>query len=164
MKIQRINQLHETERSVKFTGGISIRPIIASDGMGFSVHKTIIPKGKPNFWHYPNHLEACYCIKGKGVLTNLETSEEHLITTDTVYLLDNHDKHTFEALEDTVLISVFNPPVMGNEKHDKQGNYPESEYINIVSERLFDMVKMSTSKKDALTLIKKLLTNKINII
>jgi L-ectoine synthase len=164
MKIKRINQLEHTEISVKFTGGVSIRPVVASDGMGFSVHKTIIPKGGPHFWHYPNHLEACYCIKGKGILVNLETKDQHMITPDVIYLLDEHDKHTFEALEDTILISIFNPPVSGNEKHDKLGNYPESEYINIVSERIFDMVKMSTSKEQAITLIKKLLTNKINII
>jgi L-ectoine synthase len=91
--------------------------------MGFGLNKTIIPKGGPYHWHYPYHLEACYCIKGSGILTNLETGEKHIINTDTVYVLDNHDNHTFEALTDVVLISVFNPPLTGKEKHNKEGIY-----------------------------------------
>ena len=119
MKVARINQLD----GVKFTGGVSYRPVVAKHGLGFSVHKTVIPKGGPHRWCYQNHLEACYCIKGKGILTDLSTGITHYITPDTVYMLDNHDNHTFEALEDTVLISVFNPPVTGLETHDKNGSY-----------------------------------------
>ncbi len=85
--------------------------------------KTVIPKGGPHHWHYVNHLEACYCIKGRGELVDLATGIHHLITPDVVYVLDNHDDHTFEALEDTILISVFNPPLQGNEKHDENGHY-----------------------------------------
>lgn len=123
MKIKRINQLLGTEREVHGGGFISVRAILASDGMGFSVHKTIIPTGGPYHWHYTKHLEACYCIKGTGVLTNLETGEKHMISTDVIYVLDNHDDHTFEALSDVVLISVFNPPVKGSEIHKEDGSY-----------------------------------------
>lgn len=119
MKIKRINQLEP----VRFTGGISFRAVLKSDNMGFTVCKTVVPKGGPHHWHYINHLEACYCIKGSGELTNLETGVKHLITPDVVYVLDNHDDHSFEALEDTVLISIFNPPLTGQEKHDKNGQY-----------------------------------------
>lgn len=119
MKIKRINQID----GVEFTGGISFRAVTSKDNMGFSICKTMIPKGGPHHWHYVNHLEACYCIKGKGELVNLATGIKHLITPDVVYVLDNHDDHTFEALEDTVLISVFNPPLTGNETHDANGHY-----------------------------------------
>lgn len=160
MNIKRINQLENTERAVRFTGGISFRPLIASDGMGFSLHKTVIPKGKPNMWHYPNHLEACYCIKGKGILRSLDDYSEHLITPDTIYVLDNHDKHTFEALEDTVLISVFNPPVDGDEKHDKKGSYPKSKFVSKLSESIYNIVNNSKTKTQAINQLQKLLTNK----
>lgn len=119
MKIKRINQIDP----VQFTGGLSFRALLESDRMGFSIMKTVIPKGGPYHWHYVNHLEACYCIKGKGEIKDLKTGFKALIVTDTVYVLDNHDDHTFEALEDTVLISVFNPPLVGNETHDKNGHY-----------------------------------------
>jgi len=123
MKIVRIKELEETERQVSFTGGISFRALIEKDGMGFTVCKTVIPKGNPNHWHYPNHLEACYCIKGKGVITDLINGISTLITPDVMYVLDKHDDHTFEALEDTILISIFNPPLTGKETHDENGQY-----------------------------------------
>lgn len=123
MKIVRIKQLYDTERQVAFTGGVSMRAVIKDDNMGFSINKTIIPIGGPHHWHYCHHLEACYCISGKGVLTDLKSGKKHLILPDTIYVLDNHDDHTFEALEDTVLISIFNPPLTGKETHDKDGNY-----------------------------------------
>lgn len=123
MKIARINELEGTDRDVSFNAGKSIRPILKKDNMGFSMHKTIIPKGKPFNWHYKNHLEACYCIKGVGELVDLKTGIKHLITPDVVYILDNHDNHTFQAIEDVVLISVFNPPCIGNETHKEDGSY-----------------------------------------
>lgn len=119
MKIKRINQIDP----VKFTGGISFRAILESDNMGFALMKTVIPKGGPHHWHYQNHLEACYCIKGKGEIVDLATGLKHLITPDVVYVLNNYDDHTFEALEDTVLISIFNPPLKGHEKHNENGVY-----------------------------------------
>lgn len=125
MKIIRVRDIAGTDREVQCPRGgfTSFRTLLESDGMGFSLHKTVIPKGRPQHWHYKHHLEACYCIAGGGVLTNLETGERHLITADTVYVLDNHDDHTFQATSDTVLISVFNPPVTGMEVHDESGSY-----------------------------------------
>lgn len=123
MKIIEIEQLYGTKREVDGVGFKSLRAILAKDGMGFSMHKTIIQKGGPYHWHYQNHLEACYCVAGSGTLTNLKTSQKWEIIPDMVYVLDEHDDHTFEADETTVLISVFNPPVVGDEIHDEEGNY-----------------------------------------
>jgi L-ectoine synthase len=127
MKVVRINQIDP----VQFTGGLSFRAVLEKDNMGFAMMKTVIPKGGPYHWHYLNHLEACYCIRGKAILKDLSTGIEHIITPDVVYVLDNHDDHTLEALEDTVLISVFNPPLTGKETHDKNGVYssPEKQLI-----------------------------------
>lgn len=126
MKVLRIEELKGTERDVKFKEGTSLRFLLESDNMGFGIHKTIIPKGQKGHWHYKHHLEACYCIKGSGTLVNLKTKERHSITVDDCYVLDNHDDHTFEALEDVVLISVFNPPCNGTEIHRKDGSYSPS--------------------------------------
>lgn len=130
MKIIRINQLADTEREVKGKGFVSTRALLAKDNMGFSLHKTVIPKGGPYHWHYTMHLEACYCIKGRGRIHDLKNDITHLITPDVIYVLDNHDDHTFEALEDTVLISVFNPPVTGREVHNEDGSYSLIEKAN----------------------------------
>jgi len=123
MKAIEVNNLANTERDIKFTGGNSLRAILESDGLGFAVMKTVIPKGGPHLWHYDKHLEVCYCIKGKGILTDYWTGETFDINPDTVYVQDKNEEHTFEALEDTILISIFNPPLKGHEKHDEKGNY-----------------------------------------
>lgn len=120
--IEKILQF-EKNRVVEGKGFTSIRVLLEKDNMGFSLHKTIIPKGGPYHWHYKNHLEACYCISGSGIITNLDNDSIFNIEVDSIYILDNNDNHTFEAIEDTVLISIFNPPVKGNEIHKKDGSY-----------------------------------------
>jgi len=125
MKVKQLETMHlfEPERCVNGNGFESIRFILEKDGMGFSLHKTLIPKGKPQHWHYKHHKEACYCIKGEGKLINLTTGNSYTIHPDTIYILDEHDDHTFQAFEDIELISVFNPPVTGNEIHNEDGSY-----------------------------------------
>lgn len=125
MKVVTNKDIAGTKREVHCPKGgfVSFRYLLASDGMGFSVHRTEIPVGEPQHWHYKNHLEACYCVSGKGWLTNLKTREKRLIKPDALYALDKHDDHTFQALEPVVLISVFNPPVTGQEVHQADGSY-----------------------------------------
>ena len=126
MKIVKIKDLEGTSRKIEFQYGgfLSYRVVIKKDKMGFGICKTIVPKCEPQLWHYENHLEACYCIEGKGQIVNLETGEKFDIDVDTTYILDKNDKHTFQALSDrVVLISVFNPPLNGNETHKDGGSY-----------------------------------------
>ena len=105
-------------------GFTSNRLVVEADGMGYSMTKTVIHPGKPHRWHYQHHLETCYCVSGKGLLINEATKEYFAIGPDSTYILDNHDAHTFEALEETILICVFNPPLIGDELHDENDTYP----------------------------------------
>jgi L-ectoine synthase len=124
MKILNLEQLRKTNRNVKFNAGNSIRFLLESDGMGFSFHQTEMPKSKePYVWHYKNHLECCYCIQGFAIITDLTNGTSHEIRVGDMYVLDAHQKHSFLPLEDTILISVFNPPVTGNEVHQEDGSY-----------------------------------------
>ena len=125
MKIIKLKDIKNTEREVRCPKGgfVSYRFLLERDGMGFSLHKTFIPKGDSQHWHYKNHLEACYCLSGRGYLTDLATGERHEIKKDVLYVLNDHDDHEFKALEDVTLISIFNPPVKGNEVHDENGSY-----------------------------------------
>lgn len=120
MKVIAGSELEAMNRVMEFTPGgfLSHRFLLQEDGVGFTVTRTVIPPKGPQRWHYPNHLEACYCIAGKGELTNIRTGERHTIEPDTLYALDNHDEHTFEAIGDPVtLLCVFSPALRGDETH-----------------------------------------------
>lgn len=122
MKIIDLNSIEET-RKVKFHAGISNRILLESDGMGYTMTKTVIEPNNKQFQHYKNHLESCYCVSGLATLTNAITGEEFEIKPDVTYVLDKNDPHYFEAHETTVLICVFNPPLKGQEIHQEDGSY-----------------------------------------
>jgi L-ectoine synthase len=126
MKVINLIDISGTEREVICPKGgfASYRYLLKSDGMGFGLHKTIIPEGPPQRWHYKHHKEACYCVSGFGILTNERTGERHSIKADTCYVLDDNDPHTFQAIHgEVVLVSVFNPPCVGKEVHAEDGSY-----------------------------------------
>lgn len=125
MKILNMKDLEGTQRQVFCPNGgfISHRALLEEDKMGYTVTKTVIPPMGKQFWHYKNHLESCYCVSGLGVLTDIESGEEHMISPDTFYVLNNNDPHYFEAIEEVTLICIFNPPLTGNEVHNKEGSY-----------------------------------------
>lgn len=125
MKVIDFEDVAGTVREVHCPNGgfISYRYLLESDGMGYTVTRTLIPKGMPQTWHYTRHLESCYCVSGEATLGNLETGEKFQIKPGTLYALDKHDRHLFMALEDTTLICVFNPPLKGLEVHGKDASY-----------------------------------------
>ena len=128
MKIINVKEL-EKDRVVECPKGgfVSNRILLDEDNMGYTMTKTVIPVNGKQFWHYKDHLESCYCVKGKCELTNKETGETFEIHEDITYVLDKNDAHYFEAFEEVTLICVFNPPLTGKEVHKDDGSY-ESEY------------------------------------
>lgn len=133
MKVIATSQL-PSERVVRCPKGgfISNRIITKSDNTGYSITKTIIPPNGKQFWWYKNHIESCYCVSGKGLLTNKITGEVFDITPDITYVLDKNDPHYFEAITEVVLICVFNPPLQGNEIHGEDGSYSLSDFLSPV--------------------------------
>jgi len=87
--------------------------------MGFTVCHTVIFKGTESRLQYRRHLEACYCISGNGEVVSADGQLVFTIKPGTIYALDQHDAHILRASkdEDMHLISVFNPPLNGHEKH-----------------------------------------------
>ena len=126
MIVTRLEDIVGTERDVKAENGnwVSRRFLLRRDGMGFSFHETTIFAGTETLIWYKNHLEAVYCVAGKGELEDLTTGEIHKIADGTMYALNGHEKHHLRATEDLRLICVFNPPLTGTEVHDREGTYP----------------------------------------
>ena len=139
MIVKDIKDLEGTSREVKGEGWISTRLLLKKDNMGFSMHETILSKNTKLKLHYQNHLEAVYCISGKGRVINLEDHKEYDIYPGVIYALDKNDRHILMSFkEDLRFVCVFNPPVSGEEKHDKNGSYPANdsrEKCNIIENK-----------------------------
>jgi L-ectoine synthase len=97
---------------------------VAEDGLGYSLHQTVIRAGTQTEMHYRNHLESVYCVAGSGTLTDLATGAVHRISPGTVYALDQHDPHVLQATTDMHMVCVFTPACVGDEQHDEHGSYP----------------------------------------
>jgi len=125
MKVIDIKDLHGTEREIHCPKGgfVSRRILIKSDNMGYTMTETTVPVGEKQRWHYKNHLESCYCVKGEGVLENITTGETFDIYPGVTYVLDKNDPHYFTAKKEVVLVCVFNPPLNGKEVHKEDGSY-----------------------------------------
>ena len=127
MIVRNLAEAKKTERRVLCPKGNweSTRLLLRDDHMGFSFHITTIYAGKECHLHYTNHLEAVYCISGRGSITTVEDQQTWQIEPGVIYALDQHDQHILRADSDTNLefACVFNPPVTGQEVHNAQGAY-----------------------------------------
>lgn len=124
MIVRELAKVHDTERDVAGETWRSRRLLVASDGMGFSLHDTIMHAGTTTTMHYKHHLEAVYCIEGQGELEDLATGKVYALRPGIVYALDQHDQHVLRAETRMRMVCVFNPPIRGDEVHGPDGAYP----------------------------------------
>ncbi|WP_028610743.1 ectoine synthase [Paenibacillus harenae] len=99
------------------------RLLLKKDGMGFSMHDTLIKAGTETLIWYRNHVEAVYCVEGEGEIEVVGGSV-YGIQAGMLYALDGHEKHLLRAKTQMRMICVFNPPLVGDEVHDADGVYP----------------------------------------
>lgn len=104
---------------VDWGNGTSHRFLLESDGMGFTLCHTVVSAGTESLLQYRRHLEACYCIAGRGNVVTGDGTIAHELKPGVMYALNAHDQHVLIATSeaDLQLISVFNPPLRGDERH-----------------------------------------------
>lgn len=124
MIVKRLSDLAGTERSVDAGNWVSRRLLLRHEGMGFSLHDTIIRAGTETFMWYKHHVEAVYCVEGQGEVETEGDGRVYPIEPGTLYALDGHERHRLRATTDLRLICVFYPPCTGREVHDEDGAYP----------------------------------------
>lgn len=124
MIVRSLGEVVGTERDVQEKTWCSRRFVLAKEGVGFSMHDTVLYAGTSTAMWYANHIEAVYVIEGEGELVNEETGERHRLEPGVMYLLDGHEHHTVHARTDVRTVCVFNPPCTGREVHDSDGVYP----------------------------------------
>jgi len=124
MIVTALTDILGTDRDVSGPGWSSRRLLLASDDMGFSMTDTLIKKGAVLELEYKHHMEACYCIAGKGEIECLNDGTMHLLEPFVLYALDKNDRHRVQAIGgDMRLVCVFNPPLTGQEVHGPDGSY-----------------------------------------
>ena len=123
MIVRRLKDIIDTSRDVKAKTWASRRLLLREDGMGFSMHHTVIYAGTQTHIWYQHHLEGVYCVEGVGSVELIPSGETFRIEPGTLYALNKHDEHWLRAETDLHLICTFNPPLAGTETHDENGVY-----------------------------------------
>ena len=128
MIVTRRKDLEGTARDAAGPGWTSLRLLVKSDGMGFSMTDTKILPGAVLKLHYKNHIEACYCIGGAATVTETDSGRVHRIEPGVLYAPDAHDRHEVRVEGDRPLhlICVFSPALQGDEVHGPDGSYASS--------------------------------------
>lgn len=115
-----------TTRDAHGPGWSSLRLLVRSDGMGFSMTETRVLPGAVLRLQYKHHVEACYCIGGSGTVIELDTGVRHEIGPGVLYAPDAHDRHEVRVPQEGQplhLICVFAPGLEGTEVHGPDGSY-----------------------------------------
>jgi L-ectoine synthase len=124
MIVRTLDEIIGTARHVSGEGWESRRILLRTDRMGFSLHDTIVKEGTEQRLHYKHHLEANYCIAGRGEVVDVKTGKTFAIGPGTLYALDQNDEHILRAIGgDLRLVCVFNPALTGQETHQADGSY-----------------------------------------
>src|SRR5919205_2918077 len=100
MIVRSLDEIIGTERDVQAPTWCSRRFVLAKEGVGFSLHETILYAGTETKMWYANHIEAVVCVEGEAELTDHEAGKTYTITPGTMYLLDGHERHTLRIKED----------------------------------------------------------------
>lgn len=119
MFVRSLTEVEATDKFVDWGNGTSHRLLTKQDEMGFTVCHTVVRAGTESQLHYRNHLEACYCIDGEGEVEDMSGNVFPIRKGD-IYVLDKNDRHYLRGGKDSdlILVSVFNPPLTGTEKHN----------------------------------------------
>jgi L-ectoine synthase len=126
MLVRSLDETKGTDREVDGGNWVSRRLLLKSDGMGYSVHDTVIKEGTETHIHYKNHLEAVYLIEGEGEVETIADGKVWPVKAGDIYALDKNDEHYLRANKGTHMrmVCVFSPAISGREVHDEHGVYP----------------------------------------
>lgn len=95
------------------------------DGTGFTISDLTAEGRKEgsDLW-YRHHVEANYVVSGDGEVVDRETKEKWPIGPGTLYVVGPRDRHRITNSGRVHILSIFNPPLEGDETHDAEGSYP----------------------------------------
>jgi len=115
----------------------SARFLIAADGLGFSYNENRVGNGSDVHLWYKHHWEANYIVSGAGEVTDLTSGQTWALGPGALYMVGPNDKHRFHIFAAAHFISVFCPPLRGDERHDADGAYAQSGPVPKTSQHMF---------------------------
>ena len=139
MFVRTVDELAAQGKVLTLVGGSTnaARLLTAADRMGFSYSDVRAAKGSDGVLWYKNHWEANYFLSGRSTLEDLTTGEKWTLEAGSLYVVGPNDRHRLVALEDEHHVSIFCPPLVGNERHDKDGAYEPSGPVPKTDKRIF---------------------------
>ncbi len=141
MLIRTMEQLEADGRVISISHGkaTAVRLLTKSDRLGFSLSEARASQaGQSDLW-YKHHWEANYVRSGNATLENRSTGERWRLEPGVLYCVGPRDRHRIirDEPSDMRIISVFNPPIEGEETHDENGAYPPTGDIPPGKEHMF---------------------------
>ncbi len=115
----------------------STRFLTARDGMGFTLSDVRLARGMDTTLWYRHHWEANYIAAGTGRVTDLGNGDSWPLAPGSLYTVGPGDRHLVEPDEALHIVSVFAPPLNGDEAHDADGSYPPTGPVPEGRERMF---------------------------
>lgn len=125
---------------IKFPADASFRSarfLTAADRMGFSYNENSVGKGTNLVIWLKHHWEANYIISGKGEVTDLTSEQRWPLEAGVLYVVGPNDRHRLHLTEDERHLSIFCPPLTGDERFDDDGSYEASGPIAKTDRRMF---------------------------
>ncbi|MEM9473398.1 MAG: ectoine synthase [Pseudomonadota bacterium] len=115
----------------------SARFLTAADGMGFSYNENKVAGGTNLVVWLKHHWEANYIVSGRGQVADLTSNESWPLAAGVLYVVGPNDRHRLHLTEDECHISIFRPPLTGDERFDEDGCYEASGPIEKTDRRMF---------------------------
>jgi len=130
MLVRTMERIEAAGRVISIAQGkaTAVRLLTKADGLNFSISEARGSKAGTSTLWYKNHWEANYVRSGMAILEDCNSGQRWPLEPGVLYCVGPLDKHRIvrEVDCDMRLISVFSPPIIGQETHDEDGAYPPS--------------------------------------
>lgn len=130
MLVRTMAQIEAEGRVISISHGkaSAVRLLTKADGLNFSISEARGREASVSTLWYKNHWEANYVRSGTATLEDCATGQRWPLAPGVLYCVGPMDKHRVirEAGEEIRIISVFSPPIVGQETHGADGAYPPS--------------------------------------
>ena len=126
MFVRRADEMRAAGQEMVVANGKArtIRMLTKADGLGFSFSDVHFDAGAVTELWYKHHWEANHILSGTGEVADLNTGESWKLEPGMLYNVGPKDRHRVTAHTDLHLLSVFCPPLQGDEQHDAEGTIP----------------------------------------